>query len=29
MATFAGWRYAELLEKILEAAQERFTARKV
>ena len=29
MATFAGWRYAELLENILDAAQERFTARKM
>jgi len=28
MATFAGWRYSDLLEHILEAAQERFTARK-
>lgn len=29
MATFAGWRYSDLLENILEAAQERFTSRKV
>ncbi len=28
MATFAGWRYAELLENIIQAAQERIAAKK-
>ncbi len=28
MATYAGWRYAELLERIIEAAQERYTGKK-
>jgi D-alanine-D-alanine ligase len=28
MATFAGWRYAELLENIIQAAQERIVAKK-
>jgi hypothetical protein len=28
MATFAGLRYAELLELILDAAQERIASRK-
>ena len=28
MATYAGWRYAELLERILEPAQERTAAKK-